>query len=250
MFDDYFDDYFYEIYVSKNPAEDILRKIKLFSMYDISKAKSSKRVVTYYDSPTNNLTLANLLLSTDVIDGKGELTLEKNLDNEENAKYVRLLQTYKHSTDFNANQTIYDFIPFLRESIRSFFNMPLDIDTDNIFKRARPIYVFEIKNEAYKVVSFGGFKCWITIEYTTYKNILNGRENYVTYVKVSQAEDSKKNDMDEFIKKLEKYCKCINRINKSKLSECIRLTRDIPEIINKKKKNKNKKSFELEDEIN
>lgn len=236
MFDDYDNDYFYEIYIDKKPAQELLKKIKLFSAYEVCKAEYSSRVITYYDTPSNSLDSVKLLLSTDLINGTGELTLEKNLDNNENAKYVRLLQTYEHSTAFNDSQSVYDFIPFLRESIRSFFNQPLDIDTDNIFKKVVPTYIINIKNESYKIASFDGFKCWLTLEYTTYINASNKRENYVTYVKISKSRDSEKNDMPDFIAKLEKYCKRIYKITKTKHSECVRLTRDIDIIIKNKKK--------------
>ncbi len=241
MLDDYGKDYFYEIYVTKHPAEEVIGKIKLFSAYEISKAEMSKRIVTYYDTPTNNLGSVDILLNTDVINGKGELTLERNLDKAKNVKYIRLLQTYKHTTPFTDKQSIFDFIPFLRDSLRTFFSQPLDFDADDMFKRVIPTYQFQIKNESYKIVNFSGFKCWVTIEDTTYINMANGRKNYVTYVKVSSAEDSQENDMADFIEKLEKYCKRINRTYKSKYSECVRLTRDIDEIIKKKKKFKNRK---------
>lgn len=236
MFDDYDKDYFYEIYVAKNPADAVISKIKLFSSYEISKAEKSYRNITYFDTPSAYLGMVNILLSTDVIDGKGEITLEKNLENEENRKYIKMLQTYKYSAPYKYGQRIEEFIPFLRDSLRAFFSTPLDFDSDNLFKKCEPIYSIDIKNESYKIVNFSGFKCWVTIENTTFTNLSNGRKNYVTYVKVSKSEDSKENDMVDFITKLEKYCKSIYRINKSKYSECVRLTRDIDAIIASKKK--------------
>lgn len=242
MFDNFDKDIFYEIYVTKNPAKEILSKVKLFSTYEISKAEHSTRQVVYFDTPNNYLNIVHILLSTDVINGVGELTLERDLENDANAKYIKLLQTYSHSTKYKSGQQLIEFIPFLRNSLRSFFSQPLDFDSDNIFKRVIPTYAIDIKNESYKIVSFGGFKCWLTIEDTTYTNISNSRKNYVTYVKVSEAEDSKGGtQMKDFVTKLEKYCKRINRINRSKYSECLRLTRDLDKIINQKKKDKKKK---------
>ena len=98
MFDDYDKDYFYEIYVSKNPGEAVISKIKLFSSYEISKATKSDRNITYFDTPNNYLGMVNILLSTDVIDGVGEITLEKNIENDPNRKYIKMLQTYKLSS--------------------------------------------------------------------------------------------------------------------------------------------------------
>ena len=236
MFDDYDNDYFYEIYVEKNPADAVLSKIKLFSAYEISKAEHSLRNITYFDTPNNYLGMVNILLSTDVIDGKGEITLERNLENDANRKYIKMLQTYKHSAPYKYGQRIEEFIPFLRDSLRTFFSQPLDFDSDNLFKKCEPTYSINIKNESYKIVSFNGFKCWVTIENTTFTNLSNDRKNYVTYVKVTKSEDSKENDMQDFITKLEKYCKCISKTTKSKYSECVRLTRDIDVIIAKKKK--------------
>ena len=236
MFDDYDKDYFYEIYVEKNPANAVLSKIKLFSAYEISKAEHSLRNITYFDTPNNYLGMVNILLSTDIIDGEGELTLERNLENDENRKYIKMLQTYKHSTPYKFGQQIQEFIPFLRDSLRTFFSTPLDFDADNLFKKCEPTYSINIKNESYKIVSFSGFKCWVTIENTTFTNLSNGRKNYVTYVKITKSDDSKEDDMQDFITKFEKYCKCVYRIDKSKYSECVRLTRDIDVIIAKKKK--------------
>ncbi len=244
MFDDYDKDYFYEIYVNKNPGEAVISKIKLFSSYEISKATKSDRNITYFDTPNNYLGMVNILLSTDVIDGVGEITLEKNIENDPNRKYIKMLQTYKLSSPYKFGQRIEEFIPFLRDSLRSFFSTPLDFDADSLFKKCAPTYSINIKNESYKIVNFSGFKCWVTIENTVYTNLSNGRKNYVTYVKVTKSEDSKENDMRDFIAKFEKYCKCIYRIDKSKYSECVRLTRDIDALIAKKKKaERNGKAF-------
>ena len=236
MFDDYGKDYFYEIYVSKHPADAVLEKIRLFANYEIGKKERFKRKTTYLDTPSNNLGAVNLLLSVDLINGKGEITLERNLENEKNVKYIRLLETYQRSKPFSSNDTIEENIPFLRDSLRSFFSQPLDFDADHLFKKVIPTYIIESENESYKIVNFSGFKCWVTIENTTFINASNGRKNYVTYVKVKKAEDSKENDMQDFISKLEKYCKSITKLNKTKYSECVRLTRDIDIIIAKKKK--------------
>lgn len=236
MFDDYDKDYFYEIYVDKNQADAVLSKVKLFSSYEISKAEFTTRNITYFDTPNNYLGMVNILLSIDTINGKGEITLEKNLENDPNRKYIKMLQTYKQSAPFDRGQSIYDCVPFLRDALRTFYSQPLDFDADNLFKKCRPTYIIDIKNESYKIVSFAGFKCWVTIENTTFTNASNGRHNYVTYVKVTKSDDSKDNDMQDFISKLEKYCKCIAKVDKSKYSECVRLTRDIDVIIAKKKK--------------
>ena len=247
MFDDYDRDYFYEIYVAKHPADAVLKKIKLFSSYEISKAEKSTRNITYFDTPNSYLSMAKILLSIDTIDGKGEITLEKNIEDDPNKKYIKMLQTYKLSAPYTSGQPLGEFIPFLRDSLRSFFSQPLDFDADNLFKKCIPLYSIDIQNESYKIVNFSGFKCWVTIENTTFTNLSNNRKNYVTYVKVSKSEDSKENDMQDFIAKLEKYCKSIYKIDKSKYSECIRLTRDIDAIISKKKKAQ-KRGYSEDDE--
>ncbi|MGN1227197.1 MAG: hypothetical protein ACI4TX_00980, partial [Christensenellales bacterium] len=205
-------------------------------IYDISRKFTSERVITYYDTPDNRLSLAKIILSTDKENGEGNLVIEKNIEGDENEKYIKLFDIYKLSTPIGVESEPKDNIPFLRESLPRLFQTPLNIDPEYVFRKVVPKYKIYISNEHYKIVNVNGFKVVITIENTTFHNLTNNRKNYVTFVRIREANDSLSHELDDFIIRLEKYCKFILRINESKYNQCVRMTRDLPKVDKKKKK--------------
>lgn len=223
-------DIYYEIYIKDKPAIEIINRVKLFDIYDVSKKSTSTRTITYYDTPDNRLaSLANIILSTDKEESTNELVLEKNLEGNANAKYIKLFDIYKISTPITPTGEPSDNIPFLRESLPRLFQTPMmDMDPEFIFRKVVPKYKIYIKNEHYKIVNVNGFKVIITIEDTTFHNLTNNRKNYVKFVRLREAEDSISSELDDFVIRLEKYCKFILRIDESKYNQCVRMTRDLP----------------------
>lgn len=229
-------DIYYEIYIKDQQASEIIERVRLFDIYDVSKKYTSKRAITYYDTVDNKLSLAKLILSIDVENENGEIILEKNIENDPNEKYIRMFNIYKLSTPIIKDSTPEDNIPFLRDSLPRLFQTPLDIDPEYIFRKVVPKYFVSIENEHYKVVNVNGFKVVITVEHTTFQNLTNGRKNFVTFVRLREAEDSISHELDDFVTRLEKYCKFILRINESKYNQCVRMTRDLPKVDKKNKK--------------
>lgn len=237
---------FYEIYVKDKQAEQIISKIKLFDIYDVSRKVCYNREIIYYDTPDDKLKVANILLSKDTIingtkknsNSSSKLIIEKNIEDAENEKFIKMFESYQFSKDIPSNQSPQENISFLNDSLARLLFERMDIDPEFIFRKAVPEYKISIYNESYRIVNVNGFKCNIIIEHTTFNNLKNKRENFVTFVHVQECEDSISNNFDDFITRLEKYCKCILRINESKYKQCVRMTRDI-EL--KKKINKNAK---------
>lgn len=221
-------DIYYEIYLRDKPAIEIINRVKLFDIYDVSKKFLSSKEITYYDTPDNRLTLAKVILSIEREGSKNEIILEKDLDGDPNAKYIKMFDIYKLSMDITPNSEPQGNIPFLRESLPRLFQTPLGIDPEYVFRKVVPKYKAYIENEHYKIVNVNGFKAIITVENTTFHNLTNNRKNYVTFVRVREAEDSLSNELDDFILRLEKYCKFILRINEHKYNQCVRMTRDLP----------------------
>lgn len=228
-------DIYYELYLKDKPAIEIINKVKLFDIYDVSKKFTSTRTITYYDTPDNRLSMARLILSTDKEGSNNEIVLEKNLEGDPNAKYIKLFSIYKISTPITPTSEPSNNIPFLSESLPRLFQTPMDIDPEFVFRKVAPKYTVYINNENYKIVNVNGFKVILTIEDTTFHNLTNNRKNYVKFVRIREAEDSISHELDDFIARLEKYCKFILRIDESKYNQCVRMTRDLP------KKEKNKK---------
>ncbi|MBQ8748845.1 MAG: hypothetical protein IJZ29_00030 [Clostridia bacterium] len=229
-------DVYYEIYIKDKPAIEIIDRVKLFDIYDFSKKFTSTRTITYYDTPDNRLQLAKIILSTDVENNNGEIVLEKNIDGDPNEKYIRLFDIYKLSMPIVKDSLPQDNIAFLRESLPRLFQTPLNTDPEFVFRKVVPKYKVYIQNEHYKIVNVNGFKVIITVENTTFHNLTNNRKNYVTFVRLREAEDSLSHELDDFIVRLEKYCKFILRITESKYNQCVRMTRDLPKPDKKKRK--------------
>lgn len=228
-------DIYYELYLKDKPAVEIIDRVKLFDIYDVSKKFTSTRTITFYDTPDNRLSMAKLILSTDKEGSNNEIVLEKNLEGDPNAKYIKLFDIYKISTPITQTSEPANNIPFLSESLPRLFQTPMNLDPEFIFRKVVPKYKVYINNENYKIVNVNGFKVILTIEDTTFHNLTNNRKNYVKFVRVREAEDSLSHELDDFIVRLEKYCKFILRIDESKYNQCVRMTRDLP------KTDKNKK---------
>ena len=229
-------DIYYEIYIKDQPASEIIQRVNLFDIYDTSKKYTSSRTITYYDTPDNRLDLAKIILSTDIEDGKGEIVLEKNIDDDPNAKYIKMFNIYKLSTPIVSGSKPENNIPFLRDSLPRLFQTPLNIDPEYIFRKVVPKYEVLISNEHYKVVNVHGFKVIITVEHTIFHNLTNDRKNFVTFVRLRESEDSISHELDDFVRRLEKYCKFILRIDENKYNQCVRMTRDLPKVEKKSKK--------------
>lgn len=221
-------DIYYEIYLKDKQGEELVNRIRLFDIYDVSKKFKSEKTITYYDTLDNRLDLAKIILSTEKENANAELILEKNIDDDPNAKYIKMFEIYKLSTPIAPSSTPASNIPFLRDALPRLFQSPLGIDPEYVFRKVMPKYRADIECEHYKIVNVHGFKAIITVEKTTFQNLTNSRKNYVTFVRVRQAEDSLTDELDDFIERLEKYCKFILRISEHKYNQCQRMTRDLP----------------------
>lgn len=228
-------DIYYEIYMKDKQGIEIINRIQLFDIYDFSKKTTSSRTITFYDTPDNRLLLAKLILSTDREEKNEEIVLEKNLEGDPNEKYIRMFDLYKLSMPIVLGSYPQENIPFLRDSLPRLFQMPVETDPEYIFRKVVPKYAINIENENYKIVNVNGFKAIITIEHATFHNLTNKRQNYATFVRVREAEDSLSHELEDFTVRLEKYCKFILRITESKYNQCVRMTRDLPKKDKKKK---------------
>jgi len=218
----------YEIYASKNPVKQFEIVKKLLVQYEWTKNEKATRSIVYYDTPQQNLQLANILLLTDVSKEKSKIVIERNIEGLPNEKFIKMFEIYKLEEDFLPGDNIDNYIRFLSSSLPRLFSQPLTIDPDSMFKKVIPQVEIKFKNVFTKVVDFKGFKGLVTIEDVQFINSITKRKNFATFLKVEDMVDSKSDSgFEVFIERLEKYCKFILPINESLIKQALRMTKKL-----------------------
>lgn len=232
---------YYEMYLDRKEARKTLaRTIKMFDAYDITEIYKGRRLIEFYDTPDNMIENNGLLISTDYGRAGFFLCIERNIEDDPNVKFIKKFEIFKCETEIKCGDTPLQHISFLSSSLPRLFTQPLTtIDPDNIFKKLVKKLSIEIEEDVITFTAFGGFRGELTIESTTYKNLETGRKNFVTYLVAKEADESKDTKgFEQFIQRLEKYCKFILEINESKHKQGKRITKKMPKPDKKKKKNK------------
>jgi hypothetical protein len=226
----------YELY-DKDSVNRIVKMISVYRCYQVIKDQNTTDIITFYDTPDNLLSSSNVLLHIDNINNNSELVMEKDLEDNPKAKYIKLFQSTEFRKKIDNKTLPKNEIFFLSTNFSSLLDSTLNIDPDNIFKNVKQTLSINITNNNYKVVSGVGFKALLSFQEVTYQNTITKRENYNSFLSIKDMTDIKDNPyFDEFIVKLEKVCKCIFEVNESNYKMGLRLTKPLPPKDKKKKK--------------
>lgn len=226
----------YELY-NKDSVNKIVKMISVYRCYQVIKEQNTNDNITFYDTPDNLLSSSNVLLHIDNINNSSELIMEKDLEDNPKAKYIKLFQSTEFRKKVDNKSLPKNEIFFLSTNFSSLLDSTLNIDPENIFKNVKQTLNINIKNNNYKVVSGVGFKALLSFQEVTYQNSITKRENYNSFLFIKDMTDIKDNPyFDEFIVKLEKVCKCIFEVKESNYRMGLRLTKPLPPKDKKKKK--------------
>lgn len=178
---------------------------------------------TYLDSPNNLLASAGIILCKVVVGNKAYFRVEredylfgKNLTDEK--------KVYVHP--IKASDTVEDHSFFIKDGITSLFTTKFHIDFDNILKNVVPKIEVTTKVDVFKILSGTGFKGLMHFEEVKIKNNFTKRKAEIYMMTVEQTSSMLSTDeFDNFIQKLEKYCKEVTPTTDSSFQIAERLTK-------------------------
>ncbi len=219
---------FYEI-LRKGGEKEIYKAIKFFAGYNTSREDKYKREVVFYDNDDNLLRLSKVILSTDTIGNKRKLTLERDIEDNPNKKFIKMFEKYKFVKEIDVKSEPNANLDFLGYSLTRCFTEPLTFDPDSLFKNVKPKMFVDFKCQDYKMVNAKGFKARLTVEAIVFKNVETKRENYVDLLRIVEEPDSKYGEdyFEELNKRITKQCKFLLEIDESIYKHSFRMTKKL-----------------------
>lgn len=219
---------YYEVY-RKKAEKELFKIIDGFAGFNTSKEGKYNSNIVFYDTPENLLRSSKIILSTEASKGEGLLTLERDIEDNPNKKFIKLFEKYKFQEKIDAKSTPVSHLNFLGYSLSRCFTEPLTFDPDSLFKDVVPKMVIDIKNTEFKMVNAKGFKALLTVEQVKFQNKETRRDNFVTLLKVCEVEKGNSNIdyFEDLNRRLVKNCKFILEIDESKYKHSFRMTKKI-----------------------
>ena len=177
----------------------------------------------YLDSPNNLLASAGIILCKVIVGNKAYFRVERE-DFLFGKKLMDEKKVYVHP--IKASDTVEDHSFFIKDGITSLFTTKFHIDFDNILKTVVPKIEVTTKVDVFKILSGTGFKGVMSFEEVKIRNNFTKRRAEVYLMTVEQASSMLTTEgFDNFIQKLEKYCKEITPTTDSNYQIAERLTK-------------------------
>ena len=177
----------------------------------------------YLDSPNNLLASAGIILCKVIVGNKAYFRVERE-DFLFGKKLMDEKKVYVHP--IKASDTVEDHSFFILDGITSLFTTKFNIDFDNILKTVVPKIEVTTKVAVFKILSGTGFKGVMSFEEVKIRNNFTKRRAEVYLMTVEQASSMLTTEgFDNFIQKLEKYCKEVTPTTDSSFQIAERLTK-------------------------
>lgn len=173
--------------------------------YRIYFEKRLKSVEVIYDTPTNLLSNAGIVLSKEFREGKCYFKVKK-------ISYLptefRKPNRKFYNAECSARETPKDYPIQIASAINNAFSNIFTIDLVEVVKQTVPIYEIKIKSDVYKIISGMGLKGSFAFEKITYKDMQSGRKEKRLGVTLSLPEDQRfEKEANEVLSAIERKCK-------------------------------------------
>lgn len=212
----------YTLY-SKGSLSKVLSLSKRFPIYNFFDEEKDDSVEVYLDSPNNLLVSAGIILCKVVEKSKAYFRVEKEDWPDRRSTLTKGKRVFIH--DICARDTVFDHSLFLVNGITSMFSSKFNIDLENVLRTVVPKIEIKSRKRLFKVLSGKGFKANMEYGVVKIKNYTTKRKANFLMLDIEHiAPQTKIDEFNNFILKLEKHCKEIIPTNDSKYEIAKRMT--------------------------
>ena len=224
--------------VVKNSFEKVLALtsvLRFFKFQSLGPVQSSE---TFYDTPTNLLEKAGIILSRVQEGNRVFFKVEQS---------AYFSKAFKHPTSkifihkVGTKDSITDHAFYLVDGIRGLYSTAFSIDLENIIKNAVPKITIQISARVYKVISGTGFRCYMAHEDILYKNFQTKKKYTSQGMTIKHlGPEQYMQEFDEFNSLVEKHCKQFLVVHDNTYEHAKNVTKkiEIPKLTKEEKKKK------------
>ena len=228
--------------VIKNSFDKVLHLDNIMKFYKFQPVGPVKASETFYDTPTDMLAKAGVVLSKIQEGDRVFFKVEQS---------AYLSNAFRHSTSkifvhkVGPKDTIKDHAFYLVDGIRGLFATSFSIDLENVIKNAIPKITISINSNIYKVISGTGFRCYVALEETKIQNFETKKSYQTEGMTVKHiGPEQYLEEFDRFNNAIQKYCKEFIVVNDNNFEHAKNVTKKI--VVPKLTKEEKKKQKELE----
>ncbi len=221
--------------LDKSSRNEVLDLINFFGRYQLRNEGRINKQYIYYDTENLDLYKSGIALFRTIINGKHTLTMTLE------RLYNEGLQPYsnKHNQiNLQPKDSIFDFPEFLRNSFKNMWDGFLNMDPDYLLKKLKLTYSIETISHEYKLVNGTGFKATLSFDSDKYIDHWTNKKAQSLFLTLYQHSREDTNDeYQNLVSKIERYCKSLTHINKTKVDLARAKTKVVAKEKDKKKKN-------------
>ena len=226
--------------LDKGSRKEVLDLIDFFGRYQLRDDGIIYKQYIYYDTDNLDLYKSGIALFRTIVNGKHTLTMTLE------RLYNEGLQPYsnKHNElPLEPRDSIFSYPEFLRNSFKNMWDGFLNMDPDYFLKKLSLTYTIETTSHEYKLINGTGLKATLSFDsdkYLDHRTNKKAKSDFLTVYQHSREDTNE--EYDNLISKIERYCKTLTHINKTKVDLARAKTKILPKENSKEKKDKKKKS--------
>lgn len=212
--------------ITEKPFSKVLSIEKKLNLHRFAFENTYADQIIYYDTETNLLEKAGIILSKVIEPQKSYFKIERlaNLPRTFSRKNEKV---FIH--EVGAKDKVIDHAFFLTDGIKSLFTIQFTIDFENVLKNVMPTMIIQSKNTVYKVLSGGGFSSHLYFRSGLIKNIITKRQIPVKILSVKlSSPETQMNAFNYFNEKIERYCKELVPFNEGLFEYAKRVSKPLP----------------------
>ena len=224
-----FQDMKYEYDILKGDEKKIVNKLNThLSFYSFRPFQKSKKVEVFYDTETNMLSSAGIVLSKVIRDKDCFIqisTINYISSNANKAsKKVRI-------SDCQPKQTPRDFSFQIATAINNMYENIFTIDLTEVLKKVSPFIQVKTDENIYQIFGGTGYKATISFERTTYKDLKHGKKVKRDGATLRTVLDPNyEKERQDLLYGIERYCKELFPYTESKFEIAKRVLRSKKEL--------------------
>lgn len=203
----------------------VMLAMTTYSMEEVTK----KNVTDYfYDSTSNLLNENGLYLSRRRLDKEDILKIGR-IHYDLQYFYMDRIREKERQRSISKKDKLSDHFFFLSNALNSMFSNALQFDTDKLFSKMHTVMRIKMQQTERYIIGYGGLKVMFRYEKTVFQNFLTRRKNKVNMVQfLLVSGDETLPIFEEFIRRVEKYCKEIFLTKESRIELALRMTMPLP----------------------
>lgn len=206
----------------------LMKALLAMTTYSMDEPVQKKVEEYYYDSQANLLQENGIYLVKRVTDKDAMLKIGR-IHYDKQYFYMDRIREKDRQEIIPRGDKLSDHYFFLSNALNSMFSNALKFDTDKLFEKTHTIMRMEMKQTERYMLGYGGLKMIFRYEKLSFENYATHRKNNTNLVQFKLVSgDETLPVFEEFIRRLEKYCKEIFLTKESRLELALRMTKPLP----------------------